>query len=158
MRLRSWARMTNTKSTWKVAVGTVKKSQATKAWTWLYRNAFQGGEDGVRARGRSCSTVDLATAMPSVWRAPTIREEPHVGLACHMSWMSSRTTLALADRPGLPCRLQRRQWALNRFFCHAITVRGGTKATAWCQPAHSRASQAQSKRSVGGSLGRGTLC
>jgi len=53
---------------------------------------------------------------------------------------------------------RRRQWSLNRFFCQAITVRGCTKVKAWCQSDHRRESQAQSKRSVGRSLGRGTLC
>src|SRR6266567_4915831 len=79
MRRRSWARITNTKITLKVAVDTVKESQATKSWTWLFRNAFQVGEAGLRERGRYVSTVDLATAMPSFWSSPTIRGDPHVG-------------------------------------------------------------------------------
>jgi hypothetical protein len=39
--------MMNTKSTLKVTVGTVKKSQATMSLTWLFKNAFQVGDDGL---------------------------------------------------------------------------------------------------------------
>src|SRR5882724_2189991 len=61
MRRRSCTRITNTNSTLKVTVGTVKKSQETKSSTWLFRNALHGGEEGLRDRGRYFSTVDLAT-------------------------------------------------------------------------------------------------
>src|SRR5919108_37034 len=82
-------RRMNTKSTLKVTVGTVKKSHATRSWTWLVRNAFHVGEDGLRTFGRYFSTVDFATSMPSFRSSPTMRGEPQVGFDCHISWMSS---------------------------------------------------------------------
>ena len=74
----------NTNSTWKVAVGTVKKSHATMSVTWLLRKAFHVGDGGLRTRGRYFSTVDLATVMPSLRSSPTMRGDPH-------SWDSSAT-------------------------------------------------------------------
>ena len=59
--------------------------------------------DGFRGRTRYVSTVDLATSMPSLCSSPTIRGEPQVGFACHIAWMSSRTSWATAGRPGVPC-------------------------------------------------------
>ena len=53
--------MMTTKSTLKVPVGTVKKSHATRSWTWFVRKAFHVGEDGLRTFGRYFSTVDFAT-------------------------------------------------------------------------------------------------
>jgi hypothetical protein len=47
----------------------------------LLRKAFRVGEEGLRVRGRYVSTVDLATLIPSLWSSPTMRGEPHVGLA-----------------------------------------------------------------------------
>ena len=82
MRRRSCANMMSTKSIWHVTVGTAKKSQAIRSWTWLCRNAFHVGEDGLRTLGRYFSTVDLATSMPSFRSSPTIRGEPHVGFDC----------------------------------------------------------------------------
>ena len=67
------------------------------------------GRYGVHTFGRYFSTVDSATLMPSLRSSPTIRGEPHVGLDCHMSRMRSRTSVAIAGRPGLPCWLSCRQ-------------------------------------------------
>ena len=50
IRRRSWARTTNTKSTRKVAVGTVKKSMDASWDTWLARNARQVRDGGFRGR------------------------------------------------------------------------------------------------------------
>ena len=54
---------------------------------------------------RYFSTVDLVTLMPNLRSSPTIRGEPHVGFACHIVRMSSRTSLAIVGRPGVPCWL-----------------------------------------------------
>jgi hypothetical protein len=104
------------------------------------------------------ATVDLATLIPSWWSSPTMRGEPHVGLDRHISWMSSRTSLEIAGRPGLPLWLRRRQSSRNRFFCQAMTVRGCTNASACCQSGHRRESQAQRRRSDSRSFGRETRC
>jgi hypothetical protein len=69
---------------------------------WFCRNAFHVGEGGFRGRTRYFSTVHLATSMPHLRRSPTIRGEPHIGFARHMSRISSRTSLAMAGRPGVP--------------------------------------------------------
>ena len=95
--------MTRTKSTLYVTVGTTKKSMATKSLTWLCRNAFHVGDGDRRGRTRYVSTVDFATSIPSFRSSPTIRGEPQVGFACHIAWMSSRTSLATAGRPGFAC-------------------------------------------------------
>jgi hypothetical protein len=87
----------------------VKKSHDTRSWTWFVRNAFQLGEDGLRPFGRYFFTVDLATSMPILWSSPTIRGEPQLGLEFHISRMSSRTSLEMVGRPGLPLGLKRRQ-------------------------------------------------
>jgi hypothetical protein len=76
MRRRSWANMIKTKSTRQVAVGTVKKSHATISATWLFRKVVHVGDDGWRLLGRYFSTVDLATAMPSLYSSPTMRGAP----------------------------------------------------------------------------------
>src|SRR5439155_4561532 len=90
---------------------------------------FQVGEDALRTRGRYFSTVDLATLRPSFRSSPTIRGDPHVGFACHIARISSRTSLIMAGRPGVPCWLRRRQWSRNRLRCQAMTVRGWTNAS-----------------------------
>jgi hypothetical protein len=77
--------------------------QATKSWTWLLRKVFHVGEGGLHSRTRYFSTVDWATSMPSLRSSPTIRGEPQVGFACHIAWMSSRTSWATAGRPGFAC-------------------------------------------------------
>jgi hypothetical protein len=46
--------------------------------------------------------VDLATVMSSFCNSPTMQGEPQVGLARHMSWISSRTAWEMDGRPGLP--------------------------------------------------------
>ena len=66
-----------------------------------------------------------------------------MGFACHIAWMSSRTSLAIGGRPGVPGWLNRRQWSRKRWRYQAITVRGWTNARASSQPGQSRDSHAQ---------------
>src|SRR2546428_663412 len=65
-RRRSWARITRTKSTLWVTVGTTKKSRATRSCTWFFKKVFHVGDDGLCGRTRYFSTVDLATSMPNL--------------------------------------------------------------------------------------------
>jgi hypothetical protein len=102
-RRRSCARITRTKSTLYVTVGTIKQSMATTSLTWLFKHVFHVGQGGLRGRTRYVSTVDFATSIPSFRSSPTIRGEPHVGFACHIAWISARTSWATAGRPGVPC-------------------------------------------------------
>ena len=89
--------MNSTKSTVWVTVGTTKKSRAIKSLTWFCRKVYHVGDGGLGGRRRYFSTIDLVTSMPTFRSSPTIRGEPHVGLACHIAWMSSRT---LGQRRG----------------------------------------------------------
>ena len=58
----------------------------------------------------------------------------HSGLASDMSRIRSRTSLAIAGRPGLLHWLRRRQCSRQRLCCHAMTVRGWTNGRAPYQP------------------------
>jgi hypothetical protein len=49
----------------KVAVGTTKKSIATRSRRWFSRNVRHFGEGGLRLRGRYLATVETATTTPS---------------------------------------------------------------------------------------------
>src|SRR5882724_290579 len=150
--------MSSTKSTLWVTVGTTKKSRAIKSLTWFCRKVLHVGDGGLGGRRRYFSTVDLVTLIPTFRSSPTIQGEPHVGLACHIAWMSSRTSWATAGRPGVPCSLTRRQWSRKRCCCQAITVRGWTNTRASGQPRQSRDSHPQNTRSVQRRRGRETVC
>ena len=151
---RSWARMIKTKSTLNRTVETVKKSSDTSSLTWLARNARHVGDGGLRGRTLYFSTVDLATSMPSFRSSLRMRGDPQAGLDSDIFRMRSRTSLAMAGRPGLPARLSRVQWSRNRLRCQEMTVLGFTKTRAPCQPDHARDSHTQSRRSAGFSRGR----
>jgi hypothetical protein len=79
-RRRWWASTTRTKRTRSCAVGTVKKSTATRSRTWLVRNVRQVWEGGERRLGISRETVRSATSMPSFMSSPWIRGAPHKGV------------------------------------------------------------------------------
>ena len=52
---------------------------------WFFRKVVHMGDGGyLGMRGRYFSTVDVATAMPSLRSSPTMRGDPHVGFACHI--------------------------------------------------------------------------
>jgi hypothetical protein len=79
-----------------------EESRDTRSCLWLCRNVFHIGVGGFPSGIRYCSTVDLATSMPRLRSAPPLRGDPHVGFARHIFRISSRTSLAMAGRPGLP--------------------------------------------------------
>jgi hypothetical protein len=79
-----------------------EKVEATRFCTWFVRKVFHVGDRGFRGCTRYFSTVDFATAMPSFRSSPTMRGDPQVGLACHILRMTSRTSLAMVGRPGIP--------------------------------------------------------
>ena len=70
------------------------------------RKVFHVGDSGLGGRIRYFSTVDLVTSMPTFRSSPTIRGDPHVGFARHMSRINLRTSLAIAGRPGVRCWLK----------------------------------------------------
>ncbi len=108
--------------------------------------------------GRYFSPVDVATSRPSFRSSPTMRGAPQVAFACHIVRISSRTSLAIAGRPDVPCWLNRRQWSRQRCRGQASTVRGCTNARTSCQRGHRRERHAQKSRSVGRRHGRCTVC
>jgi len=67
---------------------------------WFSRNARHVGEGGFVGRTLYFSTVALATWMPSLAISPTIRGEPHVGLAMEIWRMRSRISQGTAGLPG----------------------------------------------------------
>jgi len=70
---RSWDKIRNTNRTSNVAVGTVKKSTATKSPTWLSRNVRQVCDGGRFDRSMYPATVDWETWMPSLASSDWIR-------------------------------------------------------------------------------------
>jgi hypothetical protein len=77
--------------------------------TWFFKNAFQVGEGGLVGRMRYLSTVDWATSIPSLPSSPTIRGEPHPGLALEILRIRSRTSMGTFGLPGLLLWLSLRQ-------------------------------------------------
>jgi PAS domain-containing protein len=73
---------TNTYSTRKVAIGTVRKSIETNSRKWLSRNVRQVCDGGFLFFGISRETVLSEISIPSLSNSPWMREAPHSGLAC----------------------------------------------------------------------------
>jgi hypothetical protein len=69
--MRPHDKTTNTKSTRKVAVGTVKKSMDASWETWLVKNVRQVWDEGVRGRRpRYFATVAWAIVIPIFCNSP----------------------------------------------------------------------------------------
>ena len=97
---RRWcARMTHTNSTWNVAVGTVKKSAATRSRAWFRRNERQVGDGGWRCQTRYLATVVGETLMPSFRSSLSMRGVPQSGLARLIFRMSAWMSGSIAGRP-----------------------------------------------------------
>src|ERR1700736_4052489 len=77
---RRWSMMKKQESSWKVNVGTVKKSQATMASRWLARKADQrlAGSPRRGTRRRYRATLRSETSKPSFKRSPWILGRPPV--------------------------------------------------------------------------------
>src|SRR6266571_4364392 len=103
-RRRPWLNTTSTNSTRKVAVGTVKKSNAIRSWAWFFRNVRHTCDGGLRCRGMYFETVACETVRPSFSSSPWIRGAPQRGLARLIRPMRSRTSVPIAGRPRR-CRL-----------------------------------------------------
>ena len=97
---RSCARTTKTNNTLNVAVGTTKKSIATRSFKCRSRNVRQVAEGNLSLCGLYLSTVDFATSIPNLRSLATMRGEPHVGLDRHIRLMSCRNSGAIFGRPG----------------------------------------------------------
>src|SRR2546422_4063232 len=71
-----WLNTTSTNSTRKVAVGTVKKSNAIRSWAWFFRNVRHTCDGGLRCRGMYFETVACETVRPSFSSSPWIPGDP----------------------------------------------------------------------------------
>ena len=127
-RRRSWASTRNPNSTPNVAVGTVKKSIATRSFTWLSKNARQDGDDGLRCFTMYLATVDTATSMPSFASSLRMRGAPQVTFALDILRIRPTSSQSKLGRPPRPVRLLRIQKRLNPSRCHRTTVAGWTIA------------------------------
>src|SRR5438132_8253255 len=71
-----WVRITSTNRTRKVAVGTVKKSNAIRSLAWFFKNARHACDGGLRGRSTYFETVACDTVRPSFSSSPWIRGAP----------------------------------------------------------------------------------
>ena len=89
-----------TKSTRRPAVGTVKKSRATRSRTWLARNVRQVCDAGEPRFGSSRETVRSATSIPSLRSSPWILGAPHKGLVAAIVLMRAAVSARIGGRPA----------------------------------------------------------
>jgi hypothetical protein len=75
----------------------------------VFQKAFQDGEGGLVGCTRYLSTVDWATLIPSFLSSPTIRGEPHPGLALEIRRIRTLISLETMGRPDFPLWLSLRQ-------------------------------------------------
>src|SRR5881628_2311219 len=75
-RRRPWLNTTSTNSTRKVAVGTVKKSNAIRSLAWFFRNVRHTCDGGLRCRTIYFETVACETVRPSFNSSPWILGAP----------------------------------------------------------------------------------
>jgi hypothetical protein len=130
-----------------VAVGTTKKSIATRSRRWFSRNARHVGEGGVLLRGMYLATVETATSMPSMASSLRIRGAPQVTFACAILRISFTTSRSSPARPKRPNQLLRLQKRLNARRCQRTTVAGSTIARASLHRGHCFDRIAQKARS-----------
>ncbi len=130
-----------------VAVGTTKKSSATRSFRWFSRNARHVGEGGLRRRGMYFATVETATSIPTFASSFRMRGAPQITFVCAILQIRLTTSRSSPGRPRRPGRLFRLQNLLNPSRCHRITVAGSTIARASLQPFHPCESITQKARS-----------
>jgi hypothetical protein len=106
-RRRPWLSTTNTNRTRKVAVGTVKKSNAIRSGAWFFKNVRHACDGGRRDRSIYFETVACETVTPSFSSSPWILGAPQRGLARLIRRIRSRSSRPIAGRPRpastLPC-------------------------------------------------------
>src|SRR5437870_11842042 len=98
-RRRLWVRTTSTTRTRKVAVGTVKKSNALRSGAWFFKNVRHACDGGLRGRTMYFDTVACETVRPSFNSSPWILGAPHSGFARLICRIRSRRSLPIAGRP-----------------------------------------------------------
>src|SRR5438445_8542988 len=103
-RRRPWLSITSTNRTRKVAVGTVKKSNAIRSLAWFFRNVRHTCDGGLRCRTIYFETVACETVRPSFNSSPWILGAPQRGLAPLIRRIRSRSSVPSLGRPRR-CRL-----------------------------------------------------
>src|SRR5436190_195271 len=103
-RRRLWVSTTSTNRTRKVAVGTVKKSNAIRSGAWFFRNLRHTCGGGRRGRTMYFETVACETVRPSFNSSPWILGAPQKGLAWLIRRIRSRSSVPSLGRPRR-CRL-----------------------------------------------------
>ena len=114
-----------------------------------------GGGEG--RWGISRETVRSAASRPSVRSSPWIRGAPHRGFAAAIRETRVLISGPTEGRPPVGRPESVVQCSRKRRRCHRRTVSGVTITRACRHPAQTLASQPQKRRSVGRSLGRGTV-
>ena len=138
-------------------MGTVKKSRATRSWTWLARNVRQVWDGGVCRFGRSRETVRSATSIPSFCSSPWMRGAPHRGFAAAIRVTRALISALAGGRPPVGRRDSLVQCARKRRRCHRTTVSGATITMAALHPVQTLASPTHRRRSARRSRGRVTV-
>ena len=97
----SWARITRTKSTLHVTVGTVKKSEGHQVLCVVCQEGFPGrGGRLVGVRGRSSPLPIWRRQCPACAVPQRCAVTPTWDSIRHISWMSARTSFAMALVPA----------------------------------------------------------
>src|SRR6266581_6157296 len=94
-----WVSITSTNRTRKVAVGTVKKSNAIRSGAWFFKNVRHACDGGLRGRTMYFETVACETVRPSFSNSPWILGASHSGFARLICRIRSRRSLPIAGRP-----------------------------------------------------------
>jgi hypothetical protein len=104
------------------AVGTVKKSKETRAWTWLARKVRHVWDGGVRRFGISRDTVRSERSRPSLRSSAWMRGAPHRGFAAAMRRTKGLIAGSMGGRPPVGRRESWVQYSRKRRRCHRRTV------------------------------------
>src|SRR2546427_7923182 len=99
-----WVSITSTNRTRKVAVGTVKKSNAIRSGAWFFKNVHHACDGSLRGRTMYFETLACETVRPSFNSSPWILGAPQRGLARLIRRIRSRSSVPSLGRPRR-CRL-----------------------------------------------------
>src|SRR2546422_714619 len=91
--------ITSTNSTRKVAVGTVKKSNAITSAAWFFKNVRHACDGGLRGPIMYFDTVACEIVRPSFSSSPWILGAPHRGLARLIRRIRSWSSALILGRP-----------------------------------------------------------
>src|SRR5207245_1421510 len=108
-RRRLWVSITSTNRTRKVAVDTVKKSNAIRSGAWFFKNVRHACDGGLRGRTMYFDTVACETVRPSFSSSPWILGAPQRIGAAHPPNQISELCAdhgSTVSSPTLPCPVQ----------------------------------------------------